>query len=1260
MSKHGVTRKKLVKKQLAKQQRSTPTPVIQSIVSLEAAFANPAQSGLPPQVSAIFSQMKTLEARSMEFINASKLHDKQKRDESLNSFLLKNENFIRLNIKSIINTIEIYFRAKHEVPYALIAEHLQLIQTEQIEGNHDNQIELLNKKTREAEYLLLLGYEKVNVWQTALTLLKKNDEKQLNLRQKSIMNMFVDLTQSTSYLINYFILCKLNAVNYYDCYVYLQEKADWLICYSEEYQIYLQALPCKEASDKQFAWKKNCELLQCYQSMASFLYSCKLDEKADIIHKIALSFLKESYDYKDRFVSSELSIEIIDDRYKWYRDKYENIDQIANTVLGHTWLPFLGALSFFYEEDWMPAVSSPFIDAAHYDIEYICKTVNECKLTLDKEAETQSGLAFTIQCRNALALFSQYKILPNEIKTSTLIQEHFSLALTLYKIAKSSILHNIFYHQIIVALFKKLADDLGNDFKNALSNSSTPLPIQRARSEIEDKIERNDSINSVADQTSELTLESVEQHLSKEAEKDINFESEIDNHSPAPLKQEEDFSNAEQDSAFEQQMVALIHSHKSVLKTEDEAHHHSLVFQRTEYEQKLLSEKRKIEALFEEQKAQMHQSHQEEKKRLSFDLENDYQKHIQSLTLQHKNILETEQERHERNIEKLKIRKQKQYEKKIQVLRNTHRSEIQLLKEMHAQAIKNIESQYQNDISAQEKIFATELKKITQQLGDGQKRERAKLKSAHEQKLKSMSENYELNIQALVESNEKAIKTHQEKCERHLHKKIETLQQKLDIRLSQLRNDHEEYIQSMTVRHKKTMHELENTHYTRRDQAIEEEKEQHQIQVSSLHASQSAVFSKREQELLTPQRPATDGLMPFANIILPPETLYILKELKTVDIEYYFSGGFVRNRLLGIPLSHHEDVDVIVNCKVSDLPSNIKSGFSQELLESRKLKLGKIELWCEPWHKLEDKLKERDLSINTFICKDDGSVYDLLERKQDLHSPYLIMLGDIEKRFESDPSLMMRFIRFSQQLEKAISPHDWDMLLKHADKIKNLNIGIYLKNIEYLFVSTYARQNLDLILTGQILPQICPLLKMTDILFFYQDPMLFGFVNEKLHEFSLAQEHYNYYHVLAVFALIPMMQLRFELSEQDNLQYCLNNFFANYKGSCELAEKNKIQKIVASIMFDTTRHTQDDEYQVIGILSQYKEYVEYYSYAPQIQQHPRSSTSSEITQAALEEAPVFIPMSNHSIQSERQSQEFKKKENPQSDSSKYSKKVNHL
>ncbi|MCS5708445.1 hypothetical protein CC99x_005940 [Candidatus Berkiella cookevillensis] len=1276
MSKHGATRKRLIKKHQAKQQASTSlntsvvAPVIQHI-SLEAALENPEQSGLPPEVSQIFSQLKTLEAQTVEFINSTKLHNTQRRNELLNSFLSKHENFVRLRLKSLINTIETYFLQKHEIPYALITQRLRQIQTGQIESNPEKQIELFNKKVRESEHLFLLGYEKVNVWQTVLTLLEKYGEERLNLRQKSMMNMFVDLTQATSHLTDYFILCKLSATNYYDCYVYLLEKADWLICYAEEYQIYLQALPCEEVSDKQLAWQKTCELLLCYQSIAYFLYSCKRSKEAGTIHKIAQSFLEASYEGKDRFVSPETSIEFIDGIYKWQRDKYEHIEQIAGSVLDNTWLPFLGTLSFFYEQDWTPAVSSPFTDATHYDIEYICQTVNECKLALDKEAETQTILPLTMQFRNALALFSQYKILPNELKTATLIQAHFSLALALYKTAKSSTLDNIFYHQIILALFKKLADDLGNDFKNALptkakasqaqqpsSSKSLPPLLERIETaETEDDVNFNRFIDSVADQLSELILEPTEVSPSKLIKEETNHTPEADNNSSAPLKHEEDLFSAGQDVALDPRMITLIHSHESELKIEEKAHHRSLESLRAEYEQKLLTETKRIEALFEEKKAQMRQTHQKEKSQISLDLENNFQEHIQSLTFRHKNALDIEQAQHEKNIEKFKTRKKKQYDKKIQTLQKSHESEIQSLKEMHSQAIETIQSQYQNDISAQERTFAAEFKKTTQQLGTTKNRAASKLKIRHEQKLKSMRENHELTIQALTASNEKAIKTHQEKCDQRLHKEIEALQQKLELALSQLKNDHMQNIQGITVRHEKAIRELEATHYTRQEQAFEKEKEQQQIQVSSLHASQSAVFSEREQELSTLQLPATDGLMPFAHITLPPETLYILKTLKTAGIEYYFSGGFVRNRLLGIPLSPHEDVDIIVNCKASDLPLHIKSGFSQELLEPRKFKLGKIDLWCEPWHKLEDKLKERDLSINTFICKDDGAVYDLLEKKQDLHAPYLIMLGDIEKRFESDPSLMMRFIRFSQQLDKSISSHDWCMLLKHAEEIKSLDIGIYLKNIEYLFVSTYARQNLALILTGQILPQICPLLKMIDILFLYQDPMLFGFITQKLHEFSLAQENYNYYYVLAVFTLIPMLQLTPETSPQEKLEHCLNNFFANYTGSCELAERNKIQKIVASLMFDTTRRSQDNEYQVIGILSQYKQYVQYYSYPSQRQPRaPSSSTSSEIMQAALEEKPAFVPMSIHT----RQNRKFKKKDHQISSYSTDKKKTNHL
>lgn len=1310
MSKHGATKKKRIKSHQSGQSSQTSSqnhsrsqalssassittrPIIQR-VSLEQALSNPQNSSLPPEVGAIFGQMKDLESRAMRFINAAKLHDTQKRAELVSSFIAENEVFIKSKIESLVNTTRIYFLQNHEIPYQLINQRLQQIQSGEIESNLEKQTELFNTKIKESEYLFLLGYEKISVWQTIISLLETYAPDNSKLRQQCMMHMFEDLTQSTSYLINRFMLCKLHSLDYYHCHVYLKEKANWLMTYGEEYQSYLQAMPCETESEKKLVWMRTCDLLQCYQSTVSYLYSSQTIKEADALNQMAKSFLAQSYEARERFVSPILSIEVIDDLYKVHQEKYEHMAQIADSTLHDAWLQFLGTLSFFYEKDWGAAVSVSGFSDEPYDTQQLCKEIENCKSTVAELAQSPLPL-LTMRLRSALAIFSQYKGLPSEAKTKPAIQAYFNLSIELYKIACARTFKNVFYHQVVVAIFKLLADEMGNELKKMLVQPakaevvpqqsqmivSSPKPGLSALSsfsalmaETEEDTHFDAFIDSIADELGDLILddpssvrtnflESEEKHgtATKSTESDASCSYASTSSSQPLLTKEEISFRKSQEIALKDHASALEMKHSSELSSMEDMHHLAMESLRAEYAQKLLAETKRMEALHESKKTQMQKAHQEEKAKLSHSLDQEYQKRIQGLTTEHKSALEKEQVKHEKSIATFKSKKKKQYDKKIQALLKSQELEIQAIKDTHEQVINQLQQQHQKSITAQEASLALELKKITEELSVGKNSSILQLKKAHEQKLKEMAEHHAITIRSLRESNQRMLKAHQDKCQKQLQKKSESLEQKQSTALSQLKSEHEEYLRLITVQHEEAIRELEISHGVAHEQAILQEKAQQHAQSSALIASQNLEYIAHEQALSTPKPLATDGLMPFAHITLPDETVHIVKELKAAGIEYYFSGGFVRNRLLGIPLSVHEDIDIIVNCNPSELPPNIKSGFTHELLEPRKLKLGKIDLWCDPWDRLEDKLKQRDLSINTFICKDDGSVYDLLNKKQDLYAPYLCLLGDTEERFTHDPSLMMRLIRFSQQLCKSIAPNDWKMILKHAEKIKSLDIGIYLKNIEYLFISPYGNQNLDLLLKGQLLPQVCPLLNMTDMLALQQNPTLLNFVTQKLHEFSLAPENYGYYYVLAVFALIPMSQFPPEVTPQERLHCSLDAFFANYTGSCEFAEKNKIQKIVASLMFDVADLQEHATYQFRGMLSQYNQFAEHCYYNTQKMQriqrrqtaqmpstsssHDTGSSYEEVTQAALEEWPALTPLSRSqsSTHNDRQRQKQKR------------------
>src|SRR5204863_1074259 len=101
---------------------------------------------------------------------------------------------------------------------------------------------------------------------------------------------------------------------------------------------------------------------------------------------------------------------------------------------------------------------------------------------------------------------------------------------------------------------------------------------------------------------------------------------------------------------------------------------------------------------------------------------------------------------------------------------------------------------------------------------------------------------------------------------------------------------------------------------------------------------------------------AIDGLKPIATINIAKEILYITKDLEEAGIEFYLIGGYVRNRLLGLPIMANEDFDFIVNCNPNALPAKLMRHCQQNTLESKHLTMGHIDFSCEPWSNLKETL----------------------------------------------------------------------------------------------------------------------------------------------------------------------------------------------------------------------------------------------------------------------------------------------------------------
>lgn len=380
---------------------------------------------------------------------------------------------------------------------------------------------------------------------------------------------------------------------------------------------------------------------------------------------------------------------------------------------------------------------------------------------------------------------------------------------------------------------------------------------------------------------------------------------------------------------------------------------------------------------------------------------------------------------------------------------------------------------------------------------------------------------------------------------------------------------------ALAQRFKDELNELRHSYTTRLSELDAQQSSQQQT-MSSSH--QTAM-----EDVIEAHRRATDSVTPIGNIEIPTEIRYIMQDLADAGIEAYIVGGYVRDRLLGIRPTGQDDFDIIINASPEQLPAKLKRFAKQNAFEACQYKLGNMDLWCKPWRNLKDALQERDLTINTFISDIDGHVFDLLNHANDLTSPFLHLMGDLKTRFIKDPSLILRLLRFSVQLNKSILHKDMNSIYECASHIRNLASGIYFKNIEYLFVSHYNTLHLHNMLNSNLLHFVFPGI-VTPFSDNPRSAALLAFWAQKLHHFSNAKSECSFYHVFALFMLQPLLLNPIpnkDLTEQ--LNHYIDRFFAQYGGDFSDADKSTFRHRIVAIVLSKVQA----ENPLVGLYEQF-------------------------------------------------------------------------
>lgn len=533
----------------------------------------------------------------------------------------------------------------------------------------------------------------------------------------------------------------------------------------------------------------------------------------------------------------------------------------------------------------------------------------------------------------------------------------------------------------------------------------------------------------------------------------------------------------------------------------------------------------------------------------------------QELTAEQTKLEEAKQKYVEKRTKRIASRRQQltlAHQEQLQALRATQTSEIQTLKNSE-----------KNDIEALEVTQKAELLKLEKNQLDGQQRQT----NAHQKALADLTKQHHQALQAM--------------------------------RVRQITEN-----TALAKRFEDELTALKNSYQAECIALKEQQSSQQQVMTSTHQASIEVIK--------TAHRRATDGHSPIGNIEVPTEILYIMQDLEDAGIEAYLVGGFVRDRLLGLTPTGHEDFDIIINAPPEKLPAKLKRFAQPNPFEPCQYKLGKMDLWCKPWVNLEEALTERDLTINTFICDLNRHAFDLLGVASDLKSPFLRLMGDLKPRFLKDPSLMMRLLRFSVQLNKGIANHDLQMIYQCGDFIRNLPSGIYFKNIEYLFVSRYSTLHLQNMTNADLIRYIFPgIIQATPLC--PRTAALNAFWTQKLHYFSVSSEC-SYYHVFALFMLQPLL-LRNHLPNNDlpaQLNHCIDLFFERYKGDFSDPDKSTFRHRILAIVLSKPQ----PENPLVGV---YDQFIQFEGAYLAEQQHLAAVYQAAYTpQFAAQRAPEYI------------------------------------
>jgi poly(A) polymerase len=186
----------------------------------------------------------------------------------------------------------------------------------------------------------------------------------------------------------------------------------------------------------------------------------------------------------------------------------------------------------------------------------------------------------------------------------------------------------------------------------------------------------------------------------------------------------------------------------------------------------------------------------------------------------------------------------------------------------------------------------------------------------------------------------------------------------------------------------------------------------------------------------------------------------ITRASRTIETESFIIGGFVRNKILGIPV---KDADIVCLGDGVQLADEVSKLFSPKPHVSFFKTFGTAQIRLEDYElefvgarkksynansrnpivtkgDFNDDLARRDFTINTLAIslqeENYGQLIDHFNGLRHLEDKLIITPLDPETTFSDDPLRMMRAIRFASQLQFNIAPETLASISNMKERIK--------------------------------------------------------------------------------------------------------------------------------------------------------------------------------------------------------------------------------